>query len=86
MRLQPSNKLLDVETMKNGLICQLVEENGSFSLEVYDSSFDGKNHHRGPLFTILPETIGQAIENESLMQQLGENILFRLAASNGIEL
>lgn len=72
--------------MKHGLICKLKAENGAVSLELYDAVQGNDGMEESGLFTILPESIEEALGNKELMAQLGENILIRLAASNGVTL
>ena len=70
--------------MKRELICKLKAENGAVSLELYDAVQEQGGIEEGGLFTILPESIEEALGNKELMAQLGENILIRLATANGI--
>lgn len=72
--------------MENGLICKLIQKNGDTILELFDANLDGGVAQTGTLFTELPEDIASAIGNKELMAQLGENILIRLAVTNGIQL
>jgi hypothetical protein len=72
--------------MKHGLICQLEVRNGETILVLHDATKNGSEFSNDALFTELPEPIETAIQNKELMAQLGENILIRLAVSNGIEI
>lgn len=72
--------------MKHELICQLEERNSETILVVLDATKNGREFSNGALFTELPEPIETAIQNKELIAQLGENILIRLAVSNGIEI
>ena len=72
--------------MKHGLICHLEKRNGETILILLDAMKNGSEFSKGALFTVLPEPVETAIQNKELMAELGENILIRLAVSNGIEI
>ena len=72
--------------MEHGITCRLVIQDDEVHLELYDAKCHSKECHEQGLFTVLPEEITKAINNRELMADLGENILIRLAVSNGIKL
>jgi hypothetical protein len=72
--------------MKHGLICKLKAENGAVSVELYDSVQGERGMDESDLFTVVPESIEEALGKKEFMAQLGENIFIRLATANGINL
>lgn len=68
------------------LICKLNKQALDNKIHIYDATLKEGVCELNELYTVMPDDIRSAIKNKAQMAQLGENILIRIAASNGVEL